>query len=202
MPMKITFDPKKAAHNLYMHKVDFAEAATIFLDPSAVTRIREHGEDVWRYTTLGRSDSGKHLIVVWAAPEDRAERKEEGRHAMEQALLREGKVLTDKAKKEFEKQRKHDAKLRNEIRIISARLEHDFSHAHPVHKISAFNRFQIEHEVKKPDITLRFDSKIADYIQACAESEGKNFQDMVHVALQQYMENKGGNRLLEITSDE
>ncbi len=194
MPMKITFDPKKAAHNLYMHKVGFEEAATVFFDPSAVTRIREHGDDVWRYTTLGRSASGKHLVVIWIAPEDRAKRKEKERRKVEDALFKKGEKLADKAKKEFEKQRKHDAELQNEIRIISARLEHDFPHAHPVHKIPALRRFQAEHEVK-PDVILRINSNTADFIQSCAELEDKNFQDIVHVALQQYMESKGGQEI-------
>jgi len=58
------WDPAKAATNLRKHGVGFDEAATVFLDPNALSRFDDgHSEDEDRWVTLGVS-SGARLIVV------------------------------------------------------------------------------------------------------------------------------------------
>jgi uncharacterized DUF497 family protein len=62
--MKFDWDPKKAEANLRKHDVSFDEAATVFLDPMAVSGPDpEHsvGED--RYITFGFSRLGRLLAV-------------------------------------------------------------------------------------------------------------------------------------------
>ena len=50
----VTFqwDPAKARANLRKHRVDFADAATIFEDPRALTRDDAHPREE-RFVTLG-----------------------------------------------------------------------------------------------------------------------------------------------------
>ena len=56
------WDPKKAKVNLQRHRVSFEEAATIFLDPLAVTYPDPHhsGEEL-REITIGRS--ARHRVL-------------------------------------------------------------------------------------------------------------------------------------------
>lgn len=62
--MNFDWDPKKAEANLRKHGVSFDEAATVFLDPMAVSgpdpehSVREH-----RYITFGASRLGRLLAV-------------------------------------------------------------------------------------------------------------------------------------------
>jgi uncharacterized DUF497 family protein len=65
--MKFDWDPKKAEANLRKHSVSFDEAATVFLDPMAISGPDpEHsiGED--RYVTFGFSRLGRLLAVCHA----------------------------------------------------------------------------------------------------------------------------------------
>jgi len=58
------WDPAKATANLTKHGLDFERAATVFLDPLAVTiPDEEHSEAETRRITLGK-DSGGHYVLV------------------------------------------------------------------------------------------------------------------------------------------
>ncbi len=69
--MEITWDPAKAAENLRRHRVDFAEAGEVLRDPFALTR------DV----TLGATQTGTLLVVVYAYAGDDALRLMSAREA-------------------------------------------------------------------------------------------------------------------------
>jgi uncharacterized DUF497 family protein len=50
------YDPEKAAANLHKHKVSFAEAASVFLDPLALTfSDPDHSDAEDREITIGMS---------------------------------------------------------------------------------------------------------------------------------------------------
>jgi uncharacterized DUF497 family protein len=56
------WDPKKARANVRKHGVSFEEAATVFLDPLAVTYPDpDHSEEETREITIGRS--ARHRVV-------------------------------------------------------------------------------------------------------------------------------------------
>lgn len=60
----ITWDDAKAQRNLAKHGVTFAQAATVILDPLALTVFDTlHSEEEERWFTLGQSDDG-HLLAV------------------------------------------------------------------------------------------------------------------------------------------
>ena len=59
------WDERKARANLRKHKVDFADAATVFEDDRAVTVSEEHAEEE-RYVTVGIDALGRVLVVVYA----------------------------------------------------------------------------------------------------------------------------------------
>mgnify|MGYP001584078752 CR=1 FL=1 len=62
--MEFEWDPKKATANVQKHDVTFAEAATVFGDPLAITfEDPDHSTDENRYITFGLSLQ-KRLIVV------------------------------------------------------------------------------------------------------------------------------------------
>lgn len=70
------WDPVKARVNFNKHALDFERAATVFLDPLAVTiPDEEHSETEVRWITLGKDTSGHYVLVVhtfeWLA-DDRA----------------------------------------------------------------------------------------------------------------------------------
>jgi uncharacterized DUF497 family protein len=59
------WDPIKAAQNLSKHRVSFAEAATVFEDPFAVTfEDPDHSDREQRSVTLGSSHAGRILFVA------------------------------------------------------------------------------------------------------------------------------------------
>jgi hypothetical protein len=61
--MNYEWDPTKAALNLRKHRVDFADAVTVFADPLAITmRDDRHAED--RFVTVGTDAQGQLLVVV------------------------------------------------------------------------------------------------------------------------------------------
>ena len=66
------WDPKKAKANLRKHGVSFEEAATVFLDPFAVTYPDpDHSDEEFREITIGRSTKQR---VVFLSHTQRRER--------------------------------------------------------------------------------------------------------------------------------
>lgn len=64
MQLDVTWDATKAQSNLAKHGVSFAQAATVLLDPLALTVYdSEHSEREERWFTLGLSTDGKLLAV-------------------------------------------------------------------------------------------------------------------------------------------
>lgn len=62
--MNFDWDPKKAEANLRKHGVSFDEAATVFLDPMALSGPDpEHSVAEERYITFGFSRLGRLLAV-------------------------------------------------------------------------------------------------------------------------------------------
>lgn len=61
----IKFDPTKAASNLAKHGVDFIEAATALDDPLACSLPDPDSQGEPRWVSLGQSDQGRLLVVVW-----------------------------------------------------------------------------------------------------------------------------------------
>lgn len=62
--MEFEWDPDKATRNLAKHGVEFAEAATVFGDPLAVTFCApDHSDDEDRLLTFGHSIAGRLLVV-------------------------------------------------------------------------------------------------------------------------------------------
>jgi uncharacterized DUF497 family protein len=58
------WDPLKAQRNLKGHGVAFERAATVFLDPEALSEFdEEHSQDEDRWITLGLDRSGSLLVV-------------------------------------------------------------------------------------------------------------------------------------------
>jgi uncharacterized DUF497 family protein len=63
--VEFEWDPAKDSTNRARHGVSFAEAATIFGDPlSIAVDDPDHSIDEDRYLTIGRSRSGRLLIVA------------------------------------------------------------------------------------------------------------------------------------------
>jgi len=61
------WDPRKASLNERKHRVSFEEAATVFLDPFALTfDDPDHSIDERRFITLGESERGRVLFVAHA----------------------------------------------------------------------------------------------------------------------------------------
>jgi uncharacterized protein len=59
------WDVRKAAQNLAKHGVSFEEAATVLLDPLAVTILHEkHSETEERWATIGRSFERRLLVAI------------------------------------------------------------------------------------------------------------------------------------------
>jgi len=66
------WDPSNAQTNFSKHGLDFEQAATVFLDPLAVTiPDEEHSEIEARWITLGKDTTGHYALVVhpfeWSA---------------------------------------------------------------------------------------------------------------------------------------
>jgi uncharacterized DUF497 family protein len=58
------WDPTKARENLRKHRVGFERAATIFLDPQALSELDEEASiDEDRWITLGVDRTGVLLVV-------------------------------------------------------------------------------------------------------------------------------------------
>ncbi|MGH7353826.1 MAG: BrnT family toxin [Candidatus Rokuibacteriota bacterium] len=63
--MRFDWDPRKARANLRTHGVSFAEAVTVLEDDFALTRADPQVSGEERFTTLGLSDLGNLLVVVY-----------------------------------------------------------------------------------------------------------------------------------------
>jgi uncharacterized DUF497 family protein len=63
--MELEWDASKAGANLKKHGVDFADAATVLLDPHAIT-IQDDRAEEERFITLGIDALGRVLVVVYA----------------------------------------------------------------------------------------------------------------------------------------
>jgi hypothetical protein len=63
--VRFEWDPPKAAANLRAHGVSFVEAVAVFYDDFALTRKDPHSTDEVRFVTLGLSDVGNLLVVVY-----------------------------------------------------------------------------------------------------------------------------------------
>ena len=59
------WDPKKAVSNLRKHGIDFADAATVFEDESALT-IDDDDSEEKRFVTIGMDALARVLVVVYA----------------------------------------------------------------------------------------------------------------------------------------
>ena len=64
--MELAWDPKKAAENLEVHGVRFADTEPVFYDARAITveDVSAIGEQ--RFATLGIDGLGRLLVVVYA----------------------------------------------------------------------------------------------------------------------------------------
>jgi len=59
------WDPEKARVNLSKHKVSFQRAATVFLDPFAISLFDEkHSRDEDRWITMGKDNNEVILVVA------------------------------------------------------------------------------------------------------------------------------------------
>jgi uncharacterized protein len=66
------WDPAKAATNARKHRVTFVEAASVFLDPGALTFTDpDHSVEEARSITIGRSTRGRIVFVAHTEREDR-----------------------------------------------------------------------------------------------------------------------------------
>ena len=63
--MRIEWDPPKARANLQAHGIGFPEAVTVLDDNVALTREDPGADDEPRFVTLGLSDVGNLLVVVY-----------------------------------------------------------------------------------------------------------------------------------------
>jgi uncharacterized DUF497 family protein len=64
-PAEVTWDAAKAAANIAKHGVTFAQAATVLLDPLALTVFdAAHSQEEERWFTLGTSSDGELLAVA------------------------------------------------------------------------------------------------------------------------------------------
>ncbi len=68
--MKFEWDERKARTNLRKHRVDFADAATMFEDNRAITVV-EDNPDEERYATIGMDALGRVLVVVYTTRDER-----------------------------------------------------------------------------------------------------------------------------------
>jgi uncharacterized DUF497 family protein len=59
------WDPRKAEANLRTHGVSFSEAVTVLEDDRALTREDPAASEEQRFVTLGLSNAGNLLVVVY-----------------------------------------------------------------------------------------------------------------------------------------
>jgi uncharacterized DUF497 family protein len=63
--VRFEWDPPKAEANLRTHRVSFAEAVTVLEDDFALTREDPDAAGERRFVTMGLSNQGNLLIVVY-----------------------------------------------------------------------------------------------------------------------------------------
>ena len=64
-PLDVTWDALKAQANIAKHGITFAQAASVLLDPLAITVFdAAHSQEEERWFTLGTSSDGKLLAVA------------------------------------------------------------------------------------------------------------------------------------------
>ena len=63
--MRFEWDPAKAHANLRAHRVSFAEAVTLLEDDFALSREDPASPDELRFVTLGLSNLGNLLVMVY-----------------------------------------------------------------------------------------------------------------------------------------
>jgi uncharacterized protein len=64
--MKVTWDEAKAKRNPIAHEgVTFDEAQSVLFDSFTMTREDDDARGEARFLSLGRSDRGRVLVVVW-----------------------------------------------------------------------------------------------------------------------------------------
>ena len=61
--MEITWDDRKEAQNIKVHKVDFAEASSVIVNPISAYALNKHRSGK-RFEYIGHSDRGRVLYVV------------------------------------------------------------------------------------------------------------------------------------------
>jgi uncharacterized protein len=64
------WDERKARTNFRRHRVDFADATTVFEDVRAVTVVDEDPDEE-RYATIGTDALGQELVVVYTVRGER-----------------------------------------------------------------------------------------------------------------------------------
>lgn len=70
--MEFEWDPLKAIANARKHGVDFAEAATVFSDPSELTITDpDHSEGEQRFLSVGLSAAGRLIVVAYTERDGR-----------------------------------------------------------------------------------------------------------------------------------
>ena len=69
--MDSEWDPKKDQSNRRKHDVTFLEASAVFGDPMELTIYDpDHSEDEHRFLSIGRSSSGRLLVVSYTEREE------------------------------------------------------------------------------------------------------------------------------------
>ena len=69
--MDFEWDPEKEQSNRRKHDVSFLEASTVFGDPMELTIYDpDHSEGEYRFLSVGRSSSGRLLVVSYTEREE------------------------------------------------------------------------------------------------------------------------------------
>ena len=69
--MNFEWDPEKDQSNQRKHDVTFLEASTVLVDPMELTIYDpDHSEGEHRFLSMGRSSSGRFLVVSYTEPEE------------------------------------------------------------------------------------------------------------------------------------
>ena len=67
--MNYQWDDNKAKSNYHKHRVDFADAVSVFSDDYAVS-VEDNRSEEDRFVTIGLDFSGRILVVVYTYRED------------------------------------------------------------------------------------------------------------------------------------
>ena len=69
--MEFEWNERKARVNLRKHRIDFADAATMFQDDQAMTVATEDPVEEERYLTIGMDALGRVLVVAYRMRDER-----------------------------------------------------------------------------------------------------------------------------------